>query len=86
MLDEIYSAENHGQVIRDWLSVGPPVRSDAGIATCTRCGGAFLYARIEDGRRFAFEPGDGGEWEIVGGLAKPQVGGEFVIHNCKRKR
>ena len=57
MLDEIYSAEGHGQAIRDWLSVGP-VRSGAGLAACVHCGATFLYARIEDGRRFAFEPSD----------------------------
>ncbi len=62
--------------------VEPPTQQ--GLAICSRCGARCLDVRIEDGRRFPFEVSDDGEFEIVGDVARPRVGGEFAIHNCRR--
>lgn len=83
--DELYTAEGHGQAIRDWLNRDEPRTKPAGVAICGNCGGKFVEARVAEGLRFIFEPSDDGEWNVSSdGLAKPVVGGEFAIHNCRR--
>ena len=80
---ETLTPDEHRALMRDTHALGekpPPV----GVVVCRDCGGDFLYARIEDGRRFPFEPSDEGEWDIVKEIAKPKAGGEFAIHNCRR--
>ena len=60
-----------------------------GVATCVDCGRRdLLSVSTPDGRRIVLEAASDGDGDmgVADDFAKPRVGGDFVIHNCRHSK